>query len=101
MEFMQFLVTAYDGTDEGALDRRLAARNEHMKLVETMKKEGRYLCAAALLGENDKMIGSVLIVDFPTINDLEEWLKIEPYVTSNVWKQIDVKPCKVPPIFME
>jgi uncharacterized protein len=98
---MQFIVTGHDGTDEGALERRLAVRDEHMKLVETMKKEGRYLYAAALLGKEEKMIGSVLIVDFPSMNELEQWLNIEPYVKGNVWKQIDIKPCKVPPIFME
>jgi len=98
---MQFLVMGYDGTDDKALDRRLAARNDHMKLVESMKSEGKHLFAAALLDESEKMIGSVLIVDFPTREDLDSWLKIEPYVVGDVWKTIEVKPCKVPPMFME
>ena len=28
---MQFIVIAYDGTDEGALERRLAVRDAHLK----------------------------------------------------------------------
>ncbi|QUH19793.1 YciI family protein [Alkaliphilus sp. B6464] len=97
---MQFIVTGYDGTDEAALERRLAARDEHVKLMDSMKKEKRFLYAAAILDDNEKMIGSILIVDFPTREELDEWLKIEPYIKGNVWKEIEVKPCKVPPLFL-
>ncbi len=97
---MQFLVTAYDGTDAGAMDRRMAVRSQHMELVKAMKQEGRYLYAAAILDDAEKMIGSVLLVDFPSREALDEWLKIEPYVTGDVWREIDVKLCKVPPLFM-
>lgn len=97
---MQFLVNAYDGTDEGAGERRLAVRDEHLKLATSMKEKGRYLYAAAILDDDGKMIGSTLIVDFPTRNDLEKWLEIEPYVKGNVWEKIEIKPCKVGPMFM-
>lgn len=97
---MQFLVTGYDGKDEGALERRLAARDAHLKLVEEMVEKGKYLYATAILDENEKMIGSVLVVEFSSRTELDEWLKIEPYVSGNVWQQIDVKPCKVPPTFL-
>ena len=97
---MQFLVTGYDGNDEKAMERRLSVREEHMKLVDTMKNEGKHLFAVALLNENEKMIGSVLIVDFPTREALDGWLKIEPYVVGDVWRRIEITPCKVPPMFM-
>ncbi len=97
---MQFVVTGYDGNDEKAMERRLSVREEHMKLVDTMKNEGKHLYAAALLDENEKMIGSVLIVDFPTREALDGWLKIEPYVVGDVWRRIEITPCKVPPMFM-
>jgi uncharacterized protein len=53
------------------------------------------------LDENERMIGSVLIVDFPTRDALDEWLKIEPYVVGDVWRRIETTPCKVPPMFMD
>jgi uncharacterized protein YciI len=96
---MQFLVTACDGKDEKALERRLAAREEHLKLTEEMFKSGKTLYAAAILDDNDKMTGSVLIVDFPAREDLDKWLEIEPYVKGQVWEEIDIKPCKVGPMF--
>jgi len=97
---MQFIVTGYDGTDEKALERRLAVRDEHLELATSMKKEEKFLYAAAILDENEKMIGSIMIVDFPTREDLDQWLKVEPYVKGDVWKKIEVKSCKVPPLFL-
>ncbi|MCC5910001.1 MAG: hypothetical protein JJT76_06140 [Clostridiaceae bacterium] len=98
---MQFIITAYDGKDEKALDRRLAARDEHLKLVGKLFEEKKYLYGTAILDENEKMIGSCVVVDFPTRGEVEAYLKMEPYVQGNVWQEIDVKPCKVAPIFME
>jgi len=100
VSFIQFLVTAYDEIDEEAIERRLAAREKHLALVEFMHKQGIYLYAVAIMDDNDKMIGSVLIVDFPSRRELDEWLKVEPYVLGNVWGKIEVKPCKVGSIFL-
>lgn len=98
---MQFLVTAYDGHDEGALERRLAAREEHLNATARMKAEGKTILAGALLDENEKMIGSAVIVDFPSREDVDKWLKTEPYIINNVWKQVDIKPYRVASMFME
>ncbi|WP_026476220.1 YciI family protein [Alkaliphilus transvaalensis] len=98
---MQFMITAYDGKDDGALERRMVAREEHLKLVDKLFKEGKYLYGVALLDENDKMIGSCVVVDFPTRKDVDQYLELEPYVKGNVWKEINVMPCKVAPTFME
>ena len=43
---MQFLVVAYDGTDEGALDRRMAVRKSHLKQAEEWYDKGKWLYAA-------------------------------------------------------
>ncbi|MDE5416048.1 YciI family protein [Alkalihalobacterium chitinilyticum] len=98
---MQFIITAYDGTDEQALERRLGARDEHLQGVEERFKEGEHLYGAALLDDEGKMIGSVMVVDYPSKEALDEWLKVEPYVIQNVWQKIDVQPCKVAPTFMK
>ncbi|AKL94324.1 putative protein YCII-like [Clostridium aceticum] len=98
---MQFLITGYDGSDEKALERRMAVREEHLALVKNMADEKKHLYGAALLDENEKMIGSFLVVDFPSREELDAYLKIEPYVVGNVWQKIEVTPCKVAPTFME
>ena len=42
------------------------------------------------------------MVDYPSQEALEnEWLKSEPYVTGDVWQEIDIKPCKIPEFFLD
>jgi len=98
---MQYIVIGYDGTDEKAMDRRMAAREEHLKSVERRFKAGEHIYGAALLDDNGKMIGSMMVVDYPSREALDEWLKNEPYVLGDVWRKIEIKPCRVAPIFME
>jgi uncharacterized protein YciI len=96
---MQFLVLAYDGTDQDALDRRLAVRPKHIELGDKMRDAGQSLYGGAILDANDKMIGSVIICQFDSRAQLDEWLKVEPYVTGNVWQKIEVQPFRVGPSF--
>ena len=46
------------------------------------------------------MTGSVLVLDFPERAELDAWLKIEPYVTGDVWRSIEVRPFRVGPSFV-
>jgi hypothetical protein len=92
---MQFVVTAFDGTDDGALQRRLAARAAHLKLAEGLTRDGRILLGGAILDDAGRMIGSTLIVDFPSRDALDAWLKTDPYTTGGVWKTVDVRPFRV------
>lgn len=94
---MQFIVTGYDGNDEKALDRRLAAREQHLKLATEMFEKGNLLYATALLNEEGKMIGSTMICEFSSREDLDKWLEKEPYVLGKVWENIEIKNCQVAP----
>lgn len=96
---MQFIVIARDGTDADALNRRLAAREAHMAHLTQAAQTGEQLIAAAMVNDKDQMCGSVLIVDFENREALDNWLKTEAYVTGNVWQDIEVIPCKLPPPF--
>ena len=78
---MQFIVTGYDGKDEGALDRRMAARDSHLKGAKEMADNGKWLYAAAILNEKEQMAGSVIVCEFDSEESLKkEWLDIEPYI---------------------
>lgn len=96
---MQFLVIAHDGTDPEALNRRLAARPAHIEMGNEYRADGKHLFGVALLDETEKMIGSVLLVDFATREELDAWLAVEPYVVGKVWERIEVTRCKVGPSF--
>ena len=96
---MQFLVVGYDGTDDGALKRRMAVREAHIALGDKMRDAGKMLYGVAILDDSAKMIGSALVCDFNSRHELDQWLKEEPYVTGDVWRKIEVHNCKVGPSF--
>jgi uncharacterized protein YciI len=96
---MQFIVIGHDGDDAEALDRRLAARDGHLASCAAGVKSGEHLVGAAMLDPVGKMRGSVMIVDYPSRKELDDWLAKEPYVLGNVWKKIEVIPCKLGPAF--
>ena len=62
---MQFLIIAYDGTDEGALKRRMAAREAHLVGARAMKANGSMIVGGAILDDQGRMVGSSCIVEFP------------------------------------
>jgi len=92
---MQFLLLAYDGTDQGALQRRLDVREEHLGKISNLKKDGEFLFGGAILDENGKMIGSMIIYDFPDRQSLEERLKDEPYLNGKVWEKVEIRPFRL------
>jgi len=92
---MQFLLIAYDGTDPGAPERRLKVREEHMGKIARLKKRGECLFGGAILDESGKMIGSMVVYDFPDRQSLDARLKAEPYITEGVWKKIEIQPFRL------
>lgn len=92
---MQFMVTAHDGKDPGAPARRQAAREAHLAGARKLKEEGKMLFGAALLDGDGNMIGSAMLVEFPTREDVDAWLAIDPYTTGGVWQDVSVVPCRV------
>src|SRR5437868_2938300 len=85
---MQFLILAYDATDDDAQKRRMAAREAHFACIDKYKAQGNMHIGAAILGEGGKMIGSCIIAEFPTHHELSAWLAEEPYVVGKVWDEI-------------
>lgn len=89
---MRYVVHAYDGTDEAALDRRMTVRPAHFEGVHKLKAAGNFILGGALLDPDGKMIGSMMLMDFPDEEALNAWLREEPYVIGDVWRTIDIKP---------
>lgn len=88
---MQFLVIAHDGTDSEAPQRRLAARTAHLEGIGILRAQRKVIEGGALLNDNGDMIGSALIVDFPTESEMHDWLANDPYTIGKVWQHVEVK----------
>ncbi len=92
---MQYMVTAYDGTDSEAPDRRKAVRLAHIDGIRELKAAGNLIAGGAILNEKGEMIGSTLYVEFETREELNEWLNRDPYVSGGVWQDITVTPIRL------
>ena len=91
----QYLITGYDYTDKGALERRMKVRPLHLDGAKRMRDSGNYVLGGAILDDDGRMIGTVMILQFENDEELEIWKKEEPYITEDIWETIDIKPFKV------
>jgi hypothetical protein len=73
----------------------MAVRPEHLEKVALLKKSGEFLLGGAILDDDGKMIGSMIVYEFPDRAALDESLKKEPYVINGVWEQIDIRPYRL------
>jgi len=89
------MITAYDGTDENALERRMSVREAHIEGAKVLKEAGNMIAGGAILDEAEQMIGSTVYVDFDSREELDQWLANDPYVIGNVWQDITVLPIRL------
>ena len=92
---MQWVVIAYDGEDPDAGARRQKARPAHLEVARRLKEEGRLHTGGAILDDSGAMVGSVVIVDFPTRAAVDQWLQTDPYATENVWQRVEIRPFRL------
>lgn len=85
---MQFALICRDAPN--VLQRRLAARAEHMQNIHTMKKSGSIIDGGAILDDDRNMIGSVVLCEFPDRETLDTYLKSEVYAREGIWGEIEI-----------
>ncbi len=91
----QYLITAYDGTDENALERRMSVRPFHLEGAKKLKENGNFIIGGAMLNDEGKMIGSTMILQFENPEELQNWIDSESYIQQGVWEKFEVKPFRV------
>ena len=91
----QYLIIANDGKDDEALDRRKEVRPLHLAGAKRLKEKNNFVIGGAMLDDDGNMRGSIMIVQFETQDDFQNWYDNEPYITQGVWKTIEVKPFRV------
>lgn len=88
---MAQLLIALDGEDEGARERRVAQREQHVVAMEHLYDQGRYLLGGPLRrAGDDQVIGSMIVTDFATRGEFNEWLRNDPMTVGGVWKSTQV-----------
>ena len=84
---MQFLINAYDG--ENMLEKRMEVRPKHLANIDKLGKH--VVFAGGKLNEEGQPVGSVMIMEFDTRAELDEYLKVEQYIEAKVWDKVDVE----------
>ena len=84
----------------GTLERRLAARPQHLERLNALVQEGRLLLAGPhpAIDSNDPgaagFSGSLVVAEFASLDDAQSWADADPYITAGVYAQVTVKPFK-------
>jgi uncharacterized protein len=87
---MQFVLIGLDGIDAESSNRRQAAREAHIAKGDELLKKGNLLYGATLLHDDGSMKGSMYVLNFESEELLHEYLKSEPYVSGDVWRDITI-----------
>ena len=84
----------------GTLDKRLAARPEHIIRLEQLRDEGRLILAGphpAIDCEDPGsagFTGSLVVAEFDSLQEAQDWADADPYVAAGVYDGVIVKPFK-------
>lgn len=94
----QYAIIAHDASDDKALERRMAARTEHLENVKKLKASDNFIKAAAMINDEGNMCGSIMLMQFDNRAEFDNYLASEPYVVQKVWGELKVQEVKVAPI---
>lgn len=83
---MKFVIIGYDGP-EGEAKRKLH-RSAHLANLEPLDQKRRVILAGPL---TDKA-GSLLVLEFETREEAEEFAKNDPYTVQGVFERIEIHP---------
>jgi len=85
---------------DNSLELRGKSREAHVARLKALVNEGRLLIAGphpAIDAEDPGAAGfsgSLVVVDFPSLEDAQAWADVDPYVEAGVYAKVTVKPFK-------
>lgn len=100
---MEFLVIMRmrNPKDPQVQQRREQAREAHLAGAAELQKNGHLLIGGAILDDEGNPAGSAAIAAFRTREELDEWLRTDPYTKADVWQDFEVIPYRVAPHYKQ
>lgn len=83
---MKFVIIGYDGLDGEA--KRKIHRSAHLANLESLNRQGRVILAGPL---TDKA-GSLLVLEFETQLEAEQFASQDPYTIHGVFDRVEIHP---------
>ncbi|MDP6416607.1 MAG: YciI family protein [Gammaproteobacteria bacterium] len=96
---MLFVIISDDVADSSPL--RAKARPKHIARLNALRDDGRLIIAGPCPAiESDEpgpagFTGSVVIAEFDSLNQAQDWAGADPYVGAGVYQSVTVKPFKL------
>ena len=93
---MLYAIIGHDTPD--SLDKRMAARPDHLARLQALQNEGRLLLAGpfpAVDAVDPGMAGftgSLIVAEFASLQSAQEWADADPYAIAGVFAQLVVQP---------
>ncbi|HEY0842802.1 YciI family protein [Methylotenera sp.] len=81
-----------------SLEKRLAARPEHLSRLQDLQNAGRLLLAGPFPSIDSEdpgpagFSGSLIVAEFTSLEEATTWANKDPFVTAGVYHQVTVKP---------
>ena len=93
---MWYAIISEDIAD--SLEKRLAARPDHVARLRALRDEGRLLIAGPHPSVDSPepgpagFTGSLVVAEFSSLEDARAWAEADPYIEAGVYEQVTVKP---------
>ncbi|RTZ74075.1 MAG: YciI family protein [Gammaproteobacteria bacterium] len=93
---MLYCIIGNDGAD--TLQKRIEARPAHLERLKQLQADGRLVLAGpfpAIDAEDPGetgFTGSLIVAQFDSLEEAQEWAATDPYVSAGVYERISVKP---------
>ncbi|WP_159875866.1 MULTISPECIES: YciI family protein [Aquitalea] len=93
---MLYIISGQD--HPGSLDKRLAARPEHLARLSALQEQGRLLLAGPCPAIDSVdpgsagFTGSLIVAEFASLEEARNWADADPYVAAGVYAAVEVKP---------
>lgn len=95
---MLYMILGEDHPD--SVNRRAAARPQHLARLDALQAAGKLLLAGPHPAVDSVepgpagFTGSLIVAEFPTLAEAQQWADTDPYVAAGVYLQVTVKPFK-------
>lgn len=93
---MWYAIVAEDAPN--SLDKRLAARPQHLSRLQALQDAGRLLLAGPFPAIDSAdpgpagFTGSLIVAEFPDLESAKIWANDDPFVSAGVYNNVTVKP---------
>jgi uncharacterized protein YciI len=95
---MLYAIVATDVAN--SLEKRLAARPDHLARLVALKDQGRMVLAGPnpAIDSNDPgaagFTGSLIVAEFDSLAAAQTWADADPYMAAGVYANVTIKPFK-------